>query len=142
MIKYLLPVFFAAISILPSNAQQSGTKLQPVPIKPTSLTSGKQMYESYCAACHGMTGTGDGSAALALRTAPANLTLLTSKNNGVFPAEHIAAVLRFGVTNPAHGSADMPIWSDLFSTLSPDGRDQANLRIRNLTDYLKTLQKK
>jgi mono/diheme cytochrome c family protein len=141
MFRYFSPLLIAAIMIVPMNAQQSGTKIKSVPLQPTPVTAGKQMYENYCATCHGTTGVGNGSAAPALKTPPANLTLLASKNNGSFPGDHIAAELRFGVTNPAHGSADMPIWGDLFSTMGSDGRDQAKLRIRNITDYLKTLQK-
>jgi mono/diheme cytochrome c family protein len=33
-------------------AQQ--TTLNQVPIKPTSWASGQQMYQEYCAACHGV----------------------------------------------------------------------------------------
>jgi mono/diheme cytochrome c family protein len=141
MLKYLSPLFIAAVMLAPMSAQQPGVKVNKVALKPTPVTDGKQMYQNYCTTCHGVTGIGNGSAAPALKTVPANLTLLTAKNNGVFPGEHVGAVLQFGATNPAHGSADMPIWGDLFSTLGPDGRDQAKLRIRNLTDYLKTLQK-
>jgi mono/diheme cytochrome c family protein len=141
MFKYLSPLFIAAMMIVPMNAQQSTTKTNAVVTKPTQVTDGKQMYTNYCASCHGATGIGNGSAAAALKSAPANLTLLTANNKGVFPGDHVSAVLQFGATNPAHGSTDMPIWGDLFSTMGPDGRDQAKLRIRNISDYLKTLQK-
>ena len=140
MSKHLVAVLFIAVSMASSNAQQPSTKIESVPIKRTSVTSGKQMYQSYCAVCHGVSGVGNGSAAPALKMPPANLTLLSSKNNGVFPGDHVAAVLRFGSANPAHGSAEMPIWSDLFSTIG--SHDQASLRVANITDYLKTLQKK
>jgi hypothetical protein len=141
MFKFISPLFIVAIMIVPMNAQQSGPMIKVVPLQRTSVTDGKQMYGKYCATCHGATGIGNGSAAPALKTPPANLTMLTSNNNGAFPVDKVDAELRFGVTNPAHGSSDMPIWGDLLSTISPYGGDQAKLRIRNITDYLKTLQK-
>lgn len=141
MFKYLSPLFIATMMMVSANAQQSAVKIQNVPVKPTQITDGKQMYQNYCASCHGATGIGNGSAAPALKIAPANLSRLTAQNKGVFPGEHVAAVLQFGSANPAHGSMDMPIWGDLFSTMGPDGRDEGKLRIRNITDYLKTLQK-
>jgi mono/diheme cytochrome c family protein len=102
------------------------------------------MYASYCAVCHGTSGTGNGPAALAMKAPPADLTALSRKNQGVFPADQINSVLRFGLKNPSHGSADMPIWGILMGTLhpaSPDERMVINQRIVNLTNYLKELQK-
>jgi mono/diheme cytochrome c family protein len=125
-------------------AQPTVPTIKPVPIKPTSPVSGQQMYANYCAVCHGTEGSGNGPAALAMKTPPTDLTALSRKNHGVFPAEHIASVLRFGVENPAHGSPEMPIWGTLMLTLrptSPDERMVVNQRIINLTSYLKELQK-
>jgi mono/diheme cytochrome c family protein len=125
-------------------AQPTTTTIVPVPIRPTSPASGKQMFATYCAVCHGAKGVGDGPAALAMKvTSPADLTTLAKKNNGVFPADHIRAVLKFGVETPAHGSSDMPIWGNLMGTLStgsPDTRMIVNQRINNLTNYLKEIQ--
>jgi mono/diheme cytochrome c family protein len=126
---------------MPIAAQAPQTLNQPVPITKISITSsGKQMYETYCAVCHGSTGIGNGPAATALKSTPANLTKLSANNKNVFPTEHVAAVLRFGVSNPAHGTPGMPIWSDLFSL--NNSPDETNLRIRKITDYIKTMQGK
>ncbi len=110
----------------------------------TSPASGEQMYSNYCGACHGTKAEGNGPAAQALKTPPPNLTLLSQKNGGVFPAEHIMSVLKLGVANPAHGSAEMPVWGDLLMSLNPSSRFPATIvhqRIFNLTDYLKKIQK-
>ena len=125
-------------------AQSTIPTIKPVPIQPTSPASGQQMYSTYCAVCHGAKATGNGPAALAMKAPPADLTALSRKNQGVFPADHINSVLRFGVENPSHGSAEMPIWGTLMGTLhptSPDDRMVVNQRIINLTNYLKELQK-
>jgi mono/diheme cytochrome c family protein len=124
-------------------AQATTTTIVPVPIRPTSPTSGEQMYATYCAVCHGTKGIGDGPAALAMKVPPADLTALSKKNNGAFPADRIHSVLRFGMETPAHGSSDMPIWGNLMGTLSPAGSDTrmvVNQRINNLTNYLKEIQ--
>jgi mono/diheme cytochrome c family protein len=102
------------------------------------------MYATYCAVCHGADGAGSGPAAPALKTHPTDLTALSRKNGGVFPADHIQTVLKFGVKTPAHGSAEMPIWGGLMLTLggtSPDSAMEVQQRIVNLTSYLKQMQK-
>ncbi|HEX9200659.1 MAG TPA: c-type cytochrome [Acidobacteriaceae bacterium] len=121
-------------------AQKPTPKLNSVPIQQTPATSGAKMYATYCAVCHGTTGTGNGPAAPAMKTVPIDLTLLSQKNGGLFPANHIGTVLKFGVENPAHGTSQMPIWGDLMMTLH-NNPTEVNLRIVNLTDYLKQMQK-
>jgi mono/diheme cytochrome c family protein len=140
---------FASIAVLVSAAllamaQQTKPKVATVPIQPTSVSSGPQMYTNYCASCHGANATGDGPAAPVLKFPPTDLTALSKNNGGVFPSAHIATVLQFGVETPAHGSADMPIWGDLLLSLHSSNSNPDVLvhqRIANLTDYLKTIQK-
>jgi mono/diheme cytochrome c family protein len=125
-------------------AQQAKPKVSDVPIQQTSAASGQQMYVTYCAVCHGGDGKGNGPAAQAMKVPPVDLTTLSQKNGGVFPTNHVNSVLQFGVENPAHGSADMPIWGDLMLTLHAGSSNpdvQVHQRIANLTDYLKKIQK-
>ena len=97
---------------------QTTTHIQQVPITPTSPASGKQMYNTYCATCHGLDGKGNGPAAIALKQGPTDLTTLSRSNGGKFPESHIYSVLRFGVDTPAHGSQDMPVWGPALHSLS------------------------
>ena len=99
------------------------------------------MFHCYCAPCHGANDKGNGPAAGSLKNPPANLTQLTKKNSGKFPADHVTTVLRNGVSG-AHGSSDMPVWGPLFSQVS--GHDDAlvQMRISNLVHYLETIQEK
>lgn len=123
-------------------AQQPTPKIQNVPLTQTSPVNGQQMYANYCAACHGANGMGNGPAASALKTPPVNLTTLSAQNGGMFPAQHVMMVLRMGVDNPAHGSADMPVWGEVMRSLNTNQSETiVNQRIYNLTNYLKTLQK-
>jgi mono/diheme cytochrome c family protein len=140
LIAAVLMAGLASVSLL-ALAQQ--TTIKSIPTKPTSPTSGQQMYANYCASCHGASGIGNGPAAPAMKSHPANLTNLSKKNGGVFPAEHILAVLKFGTETPSHGSVQMPVWGDLLRTLdgsSPNGSMMVNQRMINLTQYLKQIQ--
>lgn len=132
-------LFTAAFGI----AQQTGPVIKQVPVTPTSPASGKQMYNTYCAVCHGVDGKGNGPAAAALKTAPTNLVQLSRVNGGKFPEAHIYSILQFGMENPAHGSKDMPIWGPALRSLdkgTPSPEMQEHQRLANLTTYLKTLQ--
>jgi mono/diheme cytochrome c family protein len=127
-----------------SGIAQTNTQIKQVPITPTSAASGKQMYNAYCATCHGLNGKGSGPAAVALKQQPTDLTVLTRNNGGKFPDAHIYAVLRFGVETPAHGSKEMPVWGPTLRSLSR-GSNIAQMteqqRIANLIGYLRSLQK-
>src|SRR5579863_4817449 len=78
-------------------------------VQQSDPSSGKAMYASYCAACHGPAGKGDGPAASELKVPPEDLTQLAKNNSGKFPADHVRAILDFGAKAPAHGTNDMPV---------------------------------
>jgi mono/diheme cytochrome c family protein len=121
---------------------QEGTKtIKKAPIQMTSATSGEEMFNTYCAVCHGKGGKGDGPAASEFKIPPANLTLLAKNHNGNFPDAYISEVILTGPRDAkAHGSKDMPVWGSLFSHLGDSAT--VKLRIHNLTDYIGTLQEK
>jgi mono/diheme cytochrome c family protein len=53
-----------------------------------------QTPPTYCAVCHGKDGKGNSPAASAMKTSPADLTVLAQNNGGKYPAAHVAAVIR------------------------------------------------
>ena len=123
-----------------ADTQTSKPEIKHVPAVYSDPTSGKEMYKQYCASCHGLDGTGDGPAAPALKLPTTNLTTLAIKNGGVFPAAHVAAVIQGNGTTPAHGSKDMPVWGPIFHAMAGHSQAQVQLRIRNLTTYLESIQ--
>ncbi len=139
-ILILLPLVSAMVSL--TLAQDKGKTVQKTPIEQTSPASGKEMFKTYCAACHGKDAKGAGPAAAELKMAPPDLTMLAKRHDGKFPADYVANVLRNGAKAPAHGSSEMPVWGPLFASIS--GRDPAvvTMRITNLVRYLESLQVK
>jgi mono/diheme cytochrome c family protein len=121
---------------------QNAPAVKHVPITNASPNSGKDMFNSYCAVCHGKDAKGGGPAASALKTPPIDLTLLAKNSGGKYPAPHVAAVLRGQAMTASHGSQDMPIWGPLFSSISQGHEAQVQQRIANLVDYVGTLQAK
>jgi mono/diheme cytochrome c family protein len=117
--------------------------IKKVPMKQTSPTSGKEMFNQYCAVCHGTDAKGGGPAAAALKTPPADLTTLAKRSSdGKFPRDRVATLLRTGAGVAAHGSSDMPTWGPLFKALDPQHDTTIQQRIANLDDYLVSIQAK
>lgn len=114
-------------------------KLKKTPIEEVRADSGAAMFASYCASCHGANAKGAGPAAPALRTAPPDLTLLAQNSGGAFPGDRVRITLGTIPAAGAHGSADMPVWGDLFRQ-SHQSETITRLRIYNLTRYLESLQ--
>lgn len=103
--------------------------------------SGAETYREYCAVCHGKTGKGDGPAVSALKVRPPDLSTLARRHGDKFPNAYVSNVLRNGVNVTAHGTAEMPIWGPLFLAIDSSFQSQFSLRITNLTNYIKSLQK-
>lgn len=121
---------------------QGSTTVRHVPITNTPSTSGKTMFNSYCAVCHGSDAKGNGPAASAMKTAPTDLTVLAKNNGGKYPAAHVAAVIKGQATLPSHGSQDMPIWGPLFRSIDQGREGQVQQRIANLVAYIESEQAK
>lgn len=111
-------------------------------VKSTSAASGKEMYDSYCAVCHGKDAKGNGPAASALKTPPTDLTTLSKNNGGKYPSLKVSAAIRGDANVPAHGTKDMPVWGSLFWGMSQGHEAEVQQRIANLTKYVETLQAK
>jgi mono/diheme cytochrome c family protein len=144
-----LLIFGAALVSILTIAGAQENQIKKNQVKPTSSVSGAQMFKDYCAVCHGPSGNRDGPVATALKVPPPDLTTLAQRHDGKFPDDYVSNVLKNGVQNPAHGSGEMPVWGPIFDTMNRwkalcPGMDETpvTLRITNLTNYLKSIQKK
>jgi len=115
------------------------------------ITSGKLQFRQYCAQCHGMDATGDGPVAPALKKKPANLTLLSKNNGGVFPEDEVRDFINGTKTAESHGTREMPIWGYAFQfrqasketgTGGTLTQAQVNDKINLLVNYVKSIQVK
>jgi len=113
---------------------------------------GKEIFQTYCALCHGADGKGDGSYVPMLTAKPTDLTMLQKNNDGVFPFEHVYEVLDGRVETAGHGTKEMPIWGNFFAYQAPemtapmgtqgDYESYVVGRILSVIDYLSTIQAK
>jgi len=135
----LVILVFSALAM----GQQSGAETKTAAAAKNEPISGKQLYVSYCAMCHGTDAKGGGPFSPQLRTWPPDLTQLAKKNNGTYPAMHVAEMVdgEFGKAS-AHGSREMPIWGPVFRSMAHGHNDNAQLRINSLVKYVESLQQK
>jgi mono/diheme cytochrome c family protein len=123
-----------------TNSQPTQVKKVPAPY--TDPTSGSDMFKAYCASCHGADGKGNGPAAAALKTPPADLTKLAAKNGGKFPDAQVMQVIKGDALTAAHGNKEMPVWGPVFLVMGHRDTASVQLRIRNLEKYLESIQQK
>jgi len=99
----------------------------------TSAASGEEMYSVYCSSCHGWEAKG--------LSAP-DLTTLAKRNNGKFPALLVSEMIRGEARVDGHGPKNMPVWGVAFRYVGSGSRLEIDVRINNLTEYIRTLQEK
>ena len=105
------------------------------------VDSGRDLFTTYCASCHGVTGRGNGPAAEELRTRPADLTQFARQNGGIFNGARIHSIVD-GRAVKAHGTMEMPVWGDAFKWREGLPEDAIKARIEALVRYLETIQER
>jgi mono/diheme cytochrome c family protein len=119
------------------------TGAPPRPPLVIQSTVGHDLFEFYCATCHGRDGKGGGPVVSALKTPPPDLTLLARRHGGAFPRQRVEAFVTNdgGVLATAHGTSEMPVWGPVFRGLDPSDT-LTKVRISNVVDYLDSIQAK
>jgi hypothetical protein len=132
-----LPPFFT-----PAVAQEDQAEIKHARPSDAHVVSGEEMYRTYYAVCRGIDGEGGGPVTPALRERVPDLTILSQSHGGKYPAQYVENVFRFGTEKgfPAHGNRDMQIWGRVFASMPNSDRSAVTRRIRDLTQYLETLQ--
>jgi mono/diheme cytochrome c family protein len=103
---------------------------------------GAEVFATYCAACHGLEGRGDGRMAPILTVLPPDLTTLSARNGGTFPTMRV--VFQIDGRDPilAHGW-DMPLFGEFFTgtdTAIPSETGQPILTSRPIADVVAWLR--
>lgn len=105
--------------------------------------SGGELFNRYCAACHGESATGDGPAASSLIKQVPDLTRLSLRAGGEFPRAAARALIDGRSPVAAHGTRQMPVWGREF--WFEEGADiiaesRARTLIVRLLDHLEGIQ--
>lgn len=132
----VISLLFIPIGVLAAAGQtdNKGASVDPI--------SGKQLYSSYCALCHGSDGKGGGPFSAQLKVWPPDLTQLAKKNHGKYPEMRVTEAIDGEFGKPSHGSPEMPIWGPVFRAMAHGHKDSAQFRISSLVKYLESIQEK
>ena len=115
-----------------------GAGLQNQKPNPGAAATGKDIFKTYCGACHGASGKGDGPIADDLRTSPGDLTRISEENAGQFPFDEVRKKIDGREKVKGHGSKDMPAWGDAFTATETE--EAAQQRIDDITHFLWSIQ--
>jgi mono/diheme cytochrome c family protein len=132
LVKYL-----QSIQSVPSRQDERGKKTSA-----EDAPSGEQLYAQNCSPCHGIDLKGVGPAPYPFKEKTPDLTTLSQRHGGIFPAAYVFDVVRNGVVVPDHGPPEMPTWGADFKARDGLNETQVTSRISNLTAYIKSLQTK
>jgi mono/diheme cytochrome c family protein len=105
--------------------------------------SGVRLYQVFCSSCHGLTGRGDGPVVPLLKRGPPDLTRLSERHGGKFPADEVYRIIDGRADVAAHGTRQMPVWGfEFYGNVTNDAsaRRQAQETIQRLVNYLQTIQ--
>ena len=106
--------------------------------------TGAELYQHYCATCHGIEATGHGPMAGVLIIQPTNLKTLAGED-GIFPTARVVARIDGRDPLVSHGSP-MPVYGPYFegqdtAIKTPEGQPILTSQpIVDLVAYLETLQ--
>lgn len=98
-----IALIFTLAACIPNNPVKMSMTPNPLPNTPEVAAAGKVIFEQRCQMCHGVEGRGDGPAALALATKPANLRMLNHKPEGLIAMRIIG------------GGSVMPAWKNILT---------------------------
>jgi mono/diheme cytochrome c family protein len=109
---------------------------------PQPVDTGQADFDALCAVCHGTSGKGDGPAADALATRPADLTRLAAENGGTFPM----VLVMTRIDGYSGDTATMPEFGPLLDgetvlyETEPGVMTPTPTRLLALAEYVETLQ--
>jgi mono/diheme cytochrome c family protein len=138
MKRWLIPAAVAATTLVLGGAAVAQLR--------TDL--GRFEFENNCVACHGANGRGDGYFGQYLKLPMPDLTTVTQRNNGVFPADRMQRIIDGREEVKGHGPRQMPVWGahynerarEYFKGTAYDPEVYIRVRVLSLVDYLYSIQ--
>ena len=139
-------MLLAAVLLAPPPAGSAAEEpRQPVgepEAREQQVLEGEFLYQLFCRSCHDESATGHGPVEGELTTPPADLTRISLRNEGPFPAERVHRRIDGRAEVPAHGPSDMPVWGFAFQQRGSDADQEVEVRrkISQLVAYLESIQ--
>ena len=112
----------------------------PAAVRAPTAISGAELFQTFCAVCHGPGGKGDGIMSGQLRRDPPDLTRLLIRNGGSLPGERLRRIID-GRDVAAHGDRTMPVWGEVFMRREGD-RGAAAARVAALVAHIMAIQER
>lgn len=108
------------------------------------VVSGRATFMQYCVSCHGLDARGGGSLADSLVKPVPDLTLLSSRYDGVFPSEYVLRTVDGRQEFLAHGTREMPIWGNIWRPGEEDTHEaevETQRILNGLLHYVESIQR-
>jgi mono/diheme cytochrome c family protein len=141
MKKFSAPFYLILLTLTLVIVNAQTKTIKEVSVQPTHTNEGTDLFNQYCAVCHGKDGKGGGPAAVALKKAPADLTQIARRDNGTFPELKVMEAIEGLTTMPVHGTPEMPIWGTLLTGGQHD-QMMGKMRVFALMKYVEHIQAK
>jgi len=140
MTRHRLLIGMAAVAALLMIGRSAPGSTGQIVATVQGKAEGNGLFKSYCSSCHGALGKGDGPVAVSLKPPPSDLTQLSLRNKGTFPADDIRKIIDGRKRSKPHGT-QMPAWGDAFSRTTQD-TDEASVtrRIDALVAFIESIQ--
>jgi mono/diheme cytochrome c family protein len=106
------------------------------------VAAGRELYETYCIACHGADGSG-GVLSPYLAPPPPDLRGIAARHGGAFPHAQVAAWIDGRDQIPSHGTREMPAWGPTFreeTWIDEETETRVHERVALLVTYLESIQ--
>jgi mono/diheme cytochrome c family protein len=133
----------AICGVFAVNLMAGCSVLRPEP--PLGSPTGANLYQQFCASCHGIDGQGNGPVAPVLKGHVTDLTRIAARDGGEFPTEDVRWVIDGRSDRRAHGTREMPVWGRQLYDSRKSGdaaaRARADASIDTLVRYLASIQR-
>lgn len=105
--------------------------------------SGAELYQRFCASCHGESGQGNGPVAATMAAPVPDLTRIAARNAGQFPEDQLRGIIDGRMLVLAHGPRQMPVWGFEFwweAGADRPAESEARDTINRLIEFLRSIQ--
>lgn len=145
--KKLITILGMTILVILSNSVLGEVVVREEPLTwpDVARLDGHEVYDNLCVACHGVSGKGDGPAAVALDKPVRDLTHYSANNNGVYPHKAVQSAIYGRNREVTHGTIDMLTWGQQFKYIRYGWNDfqreaYAQNRVHVLAAHVETMQ--